>query len=246
MSNNTSQYSKLKALPADERPRERLLRHGAEALSSVELIAILLGSGMQGKSVLILAQELLAHFGSLRHLLQASLEDLCLVKGLGMAKATKLKASFSLATRANREKELITDKLDTPLKAYLWVRDYVEYQINEVLGVILLNAQSRVIRWEVVAVGTLNRVFVHSRDIFRSAIKYSAASLIVVHNHPSGDPTPSMQDKILTHQLVRASCSVRIPLIDHLIIGKGDFISLKEKGFPFDSLSSEGTCAEAS
>lgn len=223
----------LKELPLAERPRERLTLHGAEVLSSAELIAILLGSGTKGKSVLVLAQELLSHFGSLNGIKEADLEDLYQIKGLGKAKAMQLKAALSLAARMGRESAVLPERLDSPKKAYAWVRDFVEHEKKEVFGVILLDAKGRAIRWEIVSVGTLTQTLAHPREVFYPAIRYLAASLILVHNHPSGDPTPSAQDKVLTQLLITASHSLLIPLFDHLIIGKNGYISLKESGIQF-------------
>lgn len=161
------------------------------------------------------------------------MEDLCLVKGLGKAKAMQLKAALSLSLRMGRENPTLREKLDSPVKAYAWVRDFVENEKKEVFGVILLDAKARVMRWEVVSVGTLTQTLVHPREVFHPAIRYLAASVILVHNHPSGDPTPSPQDRLLTHMLIRASRSLAIPISDHLIIGKKGFISLKESGIDF-------------
>jgi DNA repair protein RadC len=224
-----------KALPETERPRERLARLGPDVLSHVELIAVLLGSGTKGKSVFALSYELLSHFGSLSSLLDASIADLCQVKGLGQAKAVQLKAALSLALRVYREKAMPTETLNTPLKAYLWVRDLISFEKREVFGAILLDAKGAPLRWEIISVGTLTQALVHPREVFYPAIRYLAASLILVHNHPSGDPTPSGQDRHLTRQLITVSRSVSIPIMDHLIIGKRHFISLKEAGFYFPS-----------
>ncbi len=224
---------KFKELPLSERPRERLLKCGPQALSSIELLAILLGSGTKGKSVLAVAQELLSHFGSLNQLQEASIDDLCLVKGLGPAKAVQLKAALSLAARAYRERIPPAEKLDTPLKAYFWVRDLIAHEKKEIFGVILLDAKSAALRWEVISVGTLTQTLVHPREVFHPAIRYTAASLILVHNHPSGDPTPSLEDKRLTDHLLSASRTVGIPIIDHLIIGKEKFVSFKGSGINF-------------
>jgi DNA repair protein RadC len=218
----------LKELPVSERPRERLLLHGPGALSSIELIALILGSGTRGKSVLALAQELLSHFGSLGSLQEATIQDLCQVKGLGRAKAVQIKAAFSLAGRVGRERVPPPDRLESPLKAYLWVRDLVVQEKKEIFGAILLNAKGAPLRWEIISVGTLTQTLVHPREVFYPAIRYLAASLILIHNHPSGDPTPSSEDHRLTHQLFTVSRSVGIPILDHLIIGKQGFISLKE------------------
>jgi len=218
----------LKELPQSERPRERLLMHGPSVLSSIELIALILGSGTKGKSVLVLSQELLSLFGSLYCLQEATIEDLCQVKGLGKAKAIQLKAALTLASRASRERLPPPERLNTPLKAYLWVRDLVVHEKKEVFGVILVDAKGAPIRWEVVSVGTLTQTLVHPREVFHPAVRFLAASLILVHNHPSGDPTPSAEDCRLTEQLYSVGSSMGIPVLDHLIIGKQGFVSFKE------------------
>lgn len=228
----TQNYN-LKELPASERPRERLLSYGPEKLSCTELIAIILGSGTKGKTVLVLAQEILSHFGTLRRLLDASIEEICAVKGLGVAKALQLKAALSLAFRMSREQLLLNEKIDTPLKAYLYVRDFIAFEKKEIFGVILLDCRARALRWEIVSIGTLTQTIVHPREIFYLAVRHLAASLILVHNHPSGDPSPSIEDRRLTQKLIAASRSMAIPIIDHLIIGKKGFISLKESGLSF-------------
>lgn len=232
----TLNYS-LKELPLSERPRERLMQYGPQVLSSSELIALILGSGTKGKSVLTLSQELLSQFGSLNHLLEASIEDLCQVKGLGKAKAIQLKAALTLANRVYREKKPMTERLHSSLQAYLWVRDFVVNEKKEIFGVILLDARGAVIRWEVISVGTLTHVIIHPREVFHPAIKYLAAALILVHNHPSGDPTPSLEDRQLTEKLIHASQSIAIPIVDHLVIGSRGYTSFKENGLSFSPLS---------
>lgn len=207
--------------------------HGASVLSSIELIALILGSGTKGKSVLAISQEILSLFGSLTRLQEASIEDLCQVKGLGKTKAIQLKAALSLAYRVYREKAPPNDRLTTPLKAYLWVRDLVVHEKKEIFGVILLDARGSALRWEIISIGSLTKTVVHPREVFYPAIRHLAASMILVHNHPSGDPTPSAEDHHLTRQLINASRSIAIPILDHLIVCKPGFISLKESGFSF-------------
>lgn len=223
----------LKTLPLNERPRERLLHFGPDVLSAAELLAVILGFGTKGKSVLLLANELLSHFGSLSQLLEASIEDLCQVKGLGRAKAVQLKAAFSLASRVSREKKPFGERITTSLQAYLWVRDFIVHEKIEVFGVLLLDARGAAIRWEVISRGTLTKTLVHPREVFHPAIRHMAASLILVHNHPSGDPTPSDEDLAITHQLISVSHSMMIPISDHLIIARSGYISLRERGYRF-------------
>ena len=182
---------------------------------------------------MLLSQELLCRFGSLSKIHEANVEDLCQVKGLGKTKAMQLKAALSIALRLSREKIAPPEKLNTPAKVYLWVRDFIVNEKKEVLGVILLDAKGGAFRWEVISIGTLTQTLVHPREVFFPAIRYSAASMILVHNHPSGDPTPSAEDCHITGQLIMASRTLSIPILDHLIVGKRGFISLKESGFQF-------------
>lgn len=220
-------------LPAEERPRERLLRHGPESMSTVELLAILLGSGMKGMSVLQLAQELLTRFGSLRHLSEASVEELCKIKGMGCAKALQIKAAISLGQRASRQTISAKYLIENPLHAYHLVKDELENEKKEILVVILQDVKGCVISHHVVGVGTLSNTLVHPREVFLPAIRHHAASMILVHNHPSGDPTPSQQDYDMTKQLVEAGKLMGIPINDHLIIGNQAYISLRQKGVSF-------------
>lgn len=218
----------IRSIPVDERPRERLLRHGPEALSNAELIALLLGSGMKGKPVLVLAQDLLSRFGSLPAVADATVAELCDVKGLGQAKAIQLKAAFSLAGKLARQ-EGARVQIQSPVHAYQFVRDGLEEAKEERFVVLLLDAKGFVLRQDTVSIGTLSRTLVHPREVFYPAIRHKAASLIAVHNHPSGDPSPSAEDLTLTKRLIEAGAVVGIPLHDHLVIGKGSFVSLRER-----------------
>lgn len=220
---------KIKLLPQQERPRERLEKEGVSALSAVELLAITLGSGTQGKSVIALSQELLAHFGSLLALERASLSDLCRFKGLGQAKAIQLKAALGLGLRLAREGALPRVPLTSPEQAYLWIRDRIAYQNREVFGVILQDVRGNALRWEEVSVGTLTQTLVHPREVFYPAIQHKAASLILAHNHPSGDPSPSPEDVRMTRILVEAGRCLGIPINDHIIVSITGFVSLKQK-----------------
>lgn len=217
-------------LPAQDRPRERLLSLGPSALSAAELLAILLGSGTKEKSVLELSQELLVRFGSLSQLAQASTEELCSVKGIGEAKAVLLQAVFSLATKLSVKKEEARPHLLHPSSVYDLVKGEMELLNHEEFWVLLLDAKGKWIRKEVVSQGTLTESLVHPREFFHPAIRHKAARVIAVHNHPSGDPTPSSQDLSLTQALIAAGDLLGIPLSDHLIVGKGKYVSLRERG----------------
>jgi DNA repair protein RadC len=218
-------------LPLHARPRERLLENGEQALSIVELLAILLGTGTQGKSVLELSQELLEQFGSLPALLEASVEELRVIKGIGQAKALQLKAAFALALRF---RQICSEQKKTVLEgshdAYLLLKDSLEHLQQEALMVILRDARGQVISLNQVALGTLSQILIHPREVFFPAIRQKAFSLIMAHNHPSGDPTPSQADLEMTRRLVSSGRMIGIPIDDHLIIGKGTYVSLKEKG----------------
>ncbi len=225
----------LRHLPAHQRPRERLLDVGEEALSLAELLAILLGTGTRGKSVLQLSSELLETFGSLQALLEASIPELRAIKGIGQAKAIQLKAAFAIARRyksANRTK----NTLSSPLEAYALLKEKLEYLEQEALFVLLRDVRGQVLGVNQVALGTLSEVLIHPREVFYPAVRYKAHSVIVAHNHPSGDPTPSIADLEITQKLVQSGQVMGIPLDDHLIIGRGCFVSLKERGFCFQKI----------
>lgn len=218
----------LKHLPAAERPRERLARYGSEALSTVELIAILLGSGTKAYPVLHLASQLLSRFGSLQALADASLPELKQVKGIGAAKAVQLKAALSLRLRLEEKEEGAL--LDAPEKVYRLIRAELSEQKTEVLMVILRDVKRRCLHREIIARGTLTELLLHPREVFHEAIRHRAHSLIVAHNHPSGDATPSARDIEMTSLLAAAGQIVGIELSDHLVIGRSGYVSLREKG----------------
>lgn len=215
-------------MPLSELPRERLMRDGVEALSLQELIAILLGTGTQGKSVLILAQELLLHFGGIEGLLNASIEELTKIKGMGKAKSITLKAALGIAQRSAVEKEPLQKKIISIQDALNIAQPLIGHLKKEAVLVILRDVKCRLIHREVISLGTLSEVLVHPREVFQLAIKHCAHSLIVCHNHPSGDPTPSQADIDLTRKLVECSKIIGVALIDHLIICKDSHSSLRK------------------
>lgn len=223
----------LRSLPECDRPRERLRLHGQESLATAELIAIILGSGMKGKSVLQLAQEIISHFGSLEKLSQATLAELCAIKGLGPAKAVQLLAAIGLSTRLVRQGTINKSRVMGPSHVYELVRDDLEQQQRELFVVILLDTRGQLICKETVSVGTLSRALVHPREVFYPAIRHKAASLVVVHNHPSGDPAPSKEDITLTNDLIAAGRIIGIPVNDHIIVGHHAFVSLRQHGVNF-------------
>lgn len=226
--NHTSCYSVLK-LPEAERPRERLVRHGAETLSAAELIAIILGSGTKSAPVLQLAQEIVGRFGCLQKLAEATIEELCQIKGVGVAKAVQLRAAFNLGLRASRQLIAPKYKIEHPVHAYHLIKDELVSEKRELFVVILQDAKGCVIGHHVVAIGTLTHAPVHPREVFYPAIRHTAASIILVHNHPSGDLTPSKQDQELTIKLIEVGRLVGIPVNDHLIVSDQGYFSFRQK-----------------
>jgi DNA repair protein RadC len=222
-------------IPESERPRERLLSAGVDALSLKELLAIVLGTGTKGKNVLMLAEELLLRFEDLKGLLEATVQELAEVKGIGKTKALLLQAVFGIAKKAC--KPLLAQKalIRTAKSAFELARSELGHHKQEVLLVILRDVKGRLIHHEKVSIGTLSEVLVHPREVFYPAIRHKAHSVILAHNHPSGDPTPSEADLNLTRLLLQSGRVVGIQVSDHLIIGSTTFTSLRERGFLGDS-----------
>jgi DNA repair protein RadC len=224
----------IQQLPASDRPRERFIKQGAEGMSTPELIAIILGSGIKGKTVLQLSHEIIMFFGNLRRLSEATISEMCQIKGLGAVKAIQLKAALTIGMRASKQTIAPKYRIDTPLHAYHLIRDQLEHEKREIFIVILQDIKGFVITQEMISTGTLTNTLVHPREVFYPAIRHKAASLIVAHNHPSGNPTPSSQDYTLTNNLIHAGKLMGIPIHDHLIIGENSYISLRERGFDFN------------
>jgi DNA repair protein RadC len=229
--------ARIHDLPAQERPRERLAAQGAEKLSSADLIAILLRTGMKGMSAIHLAEQLLQQSGSLENLARTPLEELRKVKGIGRDKAVTLKAAFTLARKMAEELRHESPLLDTPERIAELVREEHRHASAETFQVVLLNTRRRLIKVETLSRGTLDTILVHPRDVFRSAITANAAAIVVVHNHPSGDPAPSEADIKVTRDLIRAGQLLKIDVLDHVILGRAtserskDWASLKELGY---------------
>lgn len=223
----------IKDLPVSERPRERLEHYGAGALSTAELLAILLRSGVSGESVLRLAERLLIRYGGLTGLAQASFAELCQEKGVGPAKVTQIKAALELGRRLLVASPQERPQVRSPADAANLLMLEMGLLEQEHLRVVLLDTRNRVLEVHTVYVGNLNTSVVRVGEIFRQAIKANSAALIVVHNHPSGDPTPSPEDIAVTEQIVMAGRLLNIDVLDHLIIGQQRFVSLKERGLGF-------------
>ncbi|MCG9966993.1 DNA repair protein RadC [Pelotomaculum terephthalicicum JT] len=212
------------------RPRERLLQEGAGTLSEIELLAILLGTGSHEKTVLELASLILARFKSLRLLVDATVEELSEIKGVGLAKASQVKAALELAKRLSRFTGQPRPVIKSPGDAAGLVMEEMRHLDREHFRALLLNTRNQVIADDEVSIGTLNTSSVHPRELFRNAIKKSAASLILVHNHPSGDDTPSKEDLDVTRRLSEAGRIIGIEVLDHIIIGDNKFTSFKAEG----------------
>jgi len=228
---------RIKDLPANERPRERLVEKGADALKNSELIAILLRTGMRGISAIQVAEQLLNKFQTLDNLSRASIEDLRLIKGIGRDKAIALKSAFTLARRMALEMRRDSPPLDSPERiADLLREDNRAYEVEN-FQVVLLNTRRKLIRVEKISQGTLDTILVHPREVFKSAIAANAAAVVLVHNHPSGDPTPSEADIKVTRDLIRAGQLLKIEVLDHVVIGRAtperpkDYVSLRELGY---------------
>lgn len=217
-----------------DRPRERLKNHGPSALTSEELIAVILGTGSKKEPVLQLARHLLQKFESMKGLSEATLEELLTVSGIGLAKALKLMAAFSLTKRCEEMSQKVMPLVRTPQDAYRLSLPHIKDGKREICLVILLDVQRKLIGVETVSIGTLTRTLVHPREVLFPAIRRKAHSLIVVHNHPSGDPTPSEDDYQVTEQLREAAWLVSIPLLDHVIVCQNRYYSFLEGGYNFN------------
>ncbi|MEE8413255.1 MAG: DNA repair protein RadC [Dehalococcoidales bacterium] len=218
-------------LPVSERPRERLHKFGAEALSSQELLALILGRGIAGESVTVTAQRLLSRFGSISGISDASLEELAQVRGIGPAKASQIKAAFELANRLdNYPEQAEKQPMKTPDEVVNLVRSRLQHQKKEHFLALLLDTRSQLIKCSEISVGSLDTSIVHPREVFKEALSASAATIIFVHNHPSGDPTPSEDDVALTKRLAQVGEIMGIEVLDHIIIGNNKYLSLKREG----------------
>ncbi len=228
---------RLKDQPASERPRERLAALGPEALSQAELIAILLRTGLKGMNAVEVGKQLLSRFGSLQALAVASVDDLRKVKGIGRDKAVTLVAAFALARKMAKEFHAEAPLLDTPEAVVSFLREDNRLLQVETLQVILLNTRRRLIRCETISQGTLDTLLVHAREVFKVAISANAAALVLAHNHPSGDPSPSDADIKVTRDLIRAGQLLKIEVLDHVIMGRAtqerpkEYASLRELGY---------------
>ncbi len=220
----------LERWPLAERPRERLSWHGPEALADAELLALQLGVGTRGRSALDVARELLASYGSLAEIASREAAELARHPGVGPAQAARLVAAFELGRRLRARTPGQRVVLSTPAAVYGAFGPLMEDLKREIFRVALLDAQNGLLRDRVVSEGTLSASLVHPREVFKPAILESAAAVILLHNHPSGDPTPSREDIRLTRQLVECARLLDLRVHDHVVIGRGRFVSLAEQG----------------
>jgi DNA repair protein RadC len=228
---------RIKDLALAERPRERLAALGPDALSNGELLAILLRTGVRGHSALALAQLVLQRAETLEGLARSTVRELCGIRGIGPDKAVTLKAAFTLAQRLAREAHGEAPLVDTPERVAGLLREDNRLYEVERFQVLLVNTRRRLLRIEKLAHGTLDTLLVHPREVFRVALAANAAAVILVHNHPSGDPTPSEADIRVTRDLIRAGQLLKIEVLDHIILGRrtperaSDYVSLRELGY---------------
>lgn len=216
-----------------DRPRERLARYGAQSLSNAELLAILLRVGLEGENAVQVGQRLLGDFGGLRGLHQATFDDVCRKKGLGPAKTSQILAAIELGRRIRLETVEEKAAIHSPADAAALVEYEMSAFPQEHLWTIILDTRNRLISIERLYQGSLNSSTVRVGELFRGAIQKNAAAIIMIHNHPSGDPSPSPEDVNLTRSAVQAGKLLDIEVLDHLVIGRGKFVSLKERGLGF-------------
>lgn len=213
----------------EQMPREKLLELGASALTDEELLAIFLRTGIKGTPVLDLAENVLLHFGSLRGLLSATVDEFCQVKGLGKTQYIQLQATKEMTKRHLSQTMRMNDTIQDPNLAIMYFQAMLEDDEREVFMVLFLDNQNRLIKQEKLFFGTVNQTVVHPREIIKMALKCNAAAILVAHNHPSGSCVPSEADRYMTRRIEMACDLVDIRLVDHIIIGKGDYFSFEEE-----------------
>jgi DNA repair protein RadC len=222
----------IKNWPEDERPREKLMRRGAESLTDAELLALVIRTGDHscGMSAIDLGRTLLGRFGDLRSLAGATMTEICEVKGAGPAKGASVKAALEMAKRVNTERLGCAERFTSPEQIYQHYHYSFRDRKKEHFLVILLDGKNRILREIQVSEGSLNQSIVHPREVFNPAIRESAAAIILVHNHPTGDPSPSREDISITKRLKDAGEITGVNILDHIIIGDGSFVSFAARG----------------
>ncbi|GGL41270.1 RadC family protein [Sporolactobacillus putidus] len=220
----------MKDVPNEDRPRERLIRDGADSLSNQELLAIILRSGTKNESVLQLSGRLISHFEGLDLLRDASVEELRKVRGIGTAKAVQLLASFEVGRRMARLRSDTHYTVRSPEDGANFVMEEMRILKQEHFIALFLNTKNQVLHKTTIFIGSLNASIVHPREVFKEAVRRSAAAIICFHNHPSGDPSPSREDIEVTKRLVSCGKILGVDMLDHIVIGDRKFVSLKQKG----------------
>lgn len=231
---STRYHPTIHDFPVGERPRERMQYYGPTALSNAELLAILLRVGSTGENVVALSTRLLAEFGGLAGLAKASFSDLASIKGVGTAKTAQLKAAIELGRRLLITSPDARPQITSPLDAANLLMLEMGGLEQEHLRTLLLDTKNRVLASPTVYVGNVNSSIIRISEVFREAVRENATAMIVAHNHPSGDPTPSPEDVSVTRSIVEAGSLLGIDVLDHLVIGHQRFVSLKERGLGFD------------
>lgn len=219
----------IKEIAKNERPMEKMMRYGTESLSDNELLAILIGSGIKGKNAISLAEDLLRKKITGKNLLYTTVEQLMQVNGLGLSKSCRILAGLELGKRLSKIEKQNNITVSSPLSIANFLYEYFRDSYKEEFCVILLNTKNNIISVKTVSIGTINQSLVHPREVFRHAIMQNANSIILTHNHPSGDPTPSKEDILVTERLVKVGNYIGINVLDHIIIGNMKYISLREK-----------------
>lgn len=222
---------KLKDLPENERPRERLLSLGPAALSNSELLSLILNKGTKDHPVHVLSQKILSTFGDIFALKRISIGEILSIKGIGIAKACELMACIELSRRLSGTPILRSETYTSSNKIYNLIKPYLEDKQKEHFLIITLDARYRLIAMDNISIGTVNQSLVHPREIFKAAINRRASYIILAHNHPSGDSNPSKEDLIITDKLIDISALIGIPIIDHVIVGQSNYISFKDEEY---------------
>ena len=220
----------VRDLPAEERPREKLIQRGAASLSDTELLAILLRTGTSSVSVLHLAEEVLAKYQDkgLVSIMNISPQEIASIHGVGLAKAATIVAAVELGRRLSTRAAQKLEKIEGPEDVARYASPLLRFEQKEHFLVMLLDVRNRVLAMPTISIGSLTASVAHPREIFREAIRYSAANMILIHNHPSGDPTPSREDIQITKQMMKAGEIMGIPVLDHVVVAGDNFLSLKE------------------
>lgn len=223
----------VRELPVSDRPRERLINHGAHYLSNVELLALLIRSGSKDMSAIQLAEQVLCVYkgSGMAAMANVTVGDLTKVKGIGYAKAAEIVAAVELGRRLYRESLGNRVAVNCPGDAAAYAMTRLRHEQKEHFEIILLNVRNQIMSMQLISIGSLTASVVHPREVFKAAVQGTAASIILVHNHPSGDPEPSKEDISITRRLVRAGEIMGIPVLDHIVIGDGRYVSIKEEGF---------------